>query len=468
MKSAKNVFPVGALIAGIFILFNPNVTIIDLVPDCIAYALFLYALRHVSVFVPYMREAADGFRRLFYLSLVKLPALIVMLTLAQQRVTITLFSFTFAILELVFLFPAISNLFEGLFYMGQRFGCEAAIRDTRYRNGVSAIRTTTFVFFVAKMALSTLPDFLLLFEYDPISGSGFTIPMAQYGLVVAAAFVLSLIFGIIWLSVIIPYLRTIRDDAGTAALSPPEGQDFKRSENRRLQFSLPFFLFALGACLSLDFVASNISLLPDYLSAASFFALALLFYLKKQSDSRPPLVLSGAYLLLTVLFAIFRSNFFALYTESDLSAKPEAAVAYIPVLILSLLSESAFIAVFIPLCRSLYRFYRENAILDTPQNEYEVKLLSEERRTLEKQNRLLSVLAILSAVTSFLTVLLAYFKEPSAVADWQRFFLPLFTSFWLIPFVLALVLGISTALIARGRTQELYRMWDVEPTSSIE
>ncbi len=468
MKEKSSIFPVSALIAGVLILFNPNASLIDLLPDCIGYALILYSLRHISAFVPYMQEAADGFRRLFYLTLIKLPALVLMLTLASQRVTITLFSFSFAVLELVFLFPALTNFFEGLFYLGQRFGCESAILDKKEHGGASAVRTTTYVFFAVKMTLSTLPDFLLLFEYDPLSGKGFTVPMTQYAFVVGGAFLLSLIVGIVWLTYILPYLRAIRSDVEEKSLTPPDGEDVRIRENHRLRLSLPFFLFALGACLSVDLVAGNTALLPDYLSAAAFLALAIVFYLKRKQEALPSLIVSGGYLALSVLSPIFRARFFSLFTESDISASTEAAVAYIPVTVLSFLSESAFIAVFLLLIRSLNRFYRENEILDAPKNAYEARLLTADRNAIAKQNRLISILAILTGASSFISTLLAYFKEPAEPNVWQRLFLPLFTSFWLLSLVAALVLGISTAMIARSRTQELYRMWDVKRTSFIE
>ena len=468
MNSQKKIFPVGALIAGVFLLFNPNASLIDILPDCIAYALFLYALRHVATFVPYMQEASDGFRRLFYLSLIKLPALIVMLMLASQRVTITLFSFTFAVLELIFLFPAITNFFEGLFYMGQRFGCRAAIADERYHGGVSAVRTTTYAFFIVKMVLSTLPDFLLLFEYDPLSGSGFTVPMTQYAFVVGLACLLALAVGIVWLIYLLPYLGAIKEELDTLDVAPPDEQDPKSRESRRLRLSIPFFLFALGSCLTVDFVASNRSLLPDYLSAAAFLALAILLYLQKKKEVLPALITSGGYLVLSVLYSVFRRSFYARFTESDLSMNAEAAYAYAPALALSLLSEVAFVAVFILLGKALYRFYKENELLEAPKNEYEAHLLQEEAATREKQNRLLLLIAVLTATASFLSNLLAYFKEPSEVNAWQRFFLPLFTSFWILPLVLSLLCGIAVSVILRGRTKDLYRMWAIEKKSSIE
>ena len=187
MTKQKSIFPMGAMIAAFCILANPNISLVDILPDAIAYGLLLYSLRHVSTFAPYMGEAAAGFRKMLYISLLKIPALFIMLTMAMQRVTITVFSLSFAVLELIFLLPAIRNLFEGFFYLGARFGCEAAIRETPRKP--DAVLTMTYIFLSAKMAMSTLPEFMFLFEYDQLTGNGLYFTNAQYLFVASVGFV---------------------------------------------------------------------------------------------------------------------------------------------------------------------------------------------------------------------------------------------------------------------------------------
>ena len=164
MKFKNKLFPVGLLIVAAWFLFNPNVTILDILPDAVAYALILFSLRHLTAFVPYMREASDAFRKLFYISLIKIPALFVMLVMASQRITISLFSLSFAVVEIIFLLPAFTHLFEGLYYLGQRFECTAAIRCEGFPKRVEAVRTITYIFLVIRALLSTLPDFVFLWN----------------------------------------------------------------------------------------------------------------------------------------------------------------------------------------------------------------------------------------------------------------------------------------------------------------
>ena len=249
MNNAKRIFPAGLLIGAAWILANPNVSMLDIVPDCIAFGLILYALRHISGFAPYMQEATDNFKKLFYITLLKIPALFIMLTMATQRITITLFSLSFAIVEVFFLLPAFNALFDGFFYLGSRFGCDAALRETPKKP--DAIRFMTLLFLIVKHALSTLPDFLFLFEYDPLSGEGFTPTNTQYFFVLVIAFVITLIFGIIWLSYILPYLRGIAEDKGTKDLQSPDKRTCNpptKATSRSVRTRACVWLFPIG-CL---------------------------------------------------------------------------------------------------------------------------------------------------------------------------------------------------------------------------
>lgn len=462
----KRLFPVGLLIIAVWILFNPNVTLLDIFPDAIAYALILYALRHLTVFVPYMREASDGFRKLFYLSLVKLPAFVVMLTLATQRVTITLFSLSFAVLELVFLLPTVKNLFEGLFYLGERFNCPAALRTDGKRSGSNTVCTVTYAFLIAKIALSTLPDFCFLFEYDPLTGEGFTVSSTQYLFVASGAFLLVLVCGILWLSYILPYLRGLANDEGIKNLETPLRSDIRKRENQRLYLSLPFFLFGATTALSLDIVIDRVAIVPDYLAAAAALALACLFYKQgKRWWDLTSLCASVCYLACTVTHSVLRSRFYTAFTESDISRIPAAATAYTPVVITSAIGEGLFIALFILLGFSLHRFYRQNNPGAAPSNEYELRLYREERRTLTRQNVFVAGLSILASAASFLNVLLVQYTkrvEMSPGHEDTAVYIPITGSFWLLPFLLSVILTITVIWLAGDRTRELFRMHELE------
>ncbi|MBQ2718491.1 MAG: hypothetical protein IJF73_00300 [Clostridia bacterium] len=470
--SKRKVFPAAALSVAACFLFNPNVSTVDVLPDFIGYLFILYALRHLVSFVPYMAAAADAFRKLFYITLLKLPALFLMLTLASERVTITLFSLVFAILELVFLYPAFQNLFEGLFYLGERFDCPAALRAERLRGGVDSIRTMTFLFITAKAVLSTLPDFAFLPSYDPLTGKGFTVTTTQYVFLLSIAFVLCLILGIVWLGYTLPYFNSLARDKGVKDLVSPYCEDLPQRESRRLRLSLPFFLFAAAVVFSVDLVFDNTPVPPTYLGAGLFLALAVLLFFTTEKRRIPMLSVTASYFVTTILFTHFRSRFFATFTLADLTRfpmgyyqNPEAAAAYLPVLLLSALSELLFLACFILLGLALIDLGQKGKPTLSPDT-YEGRQQAREGQEERKKNVLCLVFAVLSALTSFAYTLLSQYNER---VDMQpgyggtAFYIPLFAGFWILPLVFSAALAVDTVLLASARTKRLWREHEATP-----
>lgn len=472
------IFPAGLLVGAAWILFNPNISMLDILPDCIAYALILYALRHISGFAPYMQEATDQFKKLFYITLFKLPALFIMLTMATQRVTVTLFSLSFAILELFFLIPAFNALFEGFYYLGSRFGCEAAIREAPKKP--EAIQRMTILFLIVKHALSTLPDFLFLFEYDPISGTGFTPTNTQYFIVTALAFVVAQIFGFIWISYILPYLRAIAKDEGTKALTSPEGTDFSHREALRFRLGLPYVLFGAALCFSVDIIVDHKNLLPDYLAAACFLGLALVLYVSTERRTKLPILCSALYLVTTLSFSVFRSRFYQSFAESDLTAQKgqhatylpaneEALAAYLPVNVTSVIAEILFVACVMLALHALYAFRKENKKTAPPRNVVEERFLAEEEANEQRHSIFCFTLACLSAVTSALYVFLLRFNarvEMQPGYGNTALYLPKSGAFWLLCLIISLALATDAVFLAYTRTKKLFKEHDVENKKS--
>ena len=497
MNTQNKIFPAGLLIGAAWILANPNVSMLDFIPDCIAFALILYALRHISSFAPYMQEATDSFKKLFYITLLKIPALFIMFSMATQRITITLFSLSFAIVEVLFLIPAFNALFDGFFYLGSRFGCDAALRETPKKP--DAIRFMTIFFLIVKHALSTLPDFLFLLEYDPLSGEGFTPTNTQYFFVLVIAFLITLVFAIVWLSYILPYLRGIADDEGTKSLQSPDKTDLSRRAGTRLRLSLPFYLFAAALCFSIDLIVDQRNLLPDYLAAACFLLLSLYLYQDSRRDNfmdTPDaavtkdshtatsinlvpflsILSSLLYLVVSVLFSFFRSRFYNNFAESDLTShqnsqasflpvNEEALAAYLPVNVTSVISELLFMLCVLLSLYTLHRFAEENAKTAPPKTSVEERFLMEEARSERKKSALCFLLACVSAAASALHLFLLRFNarvEMQPGYGSNALYLPKSGAFWLFCLAVSLALAVYGTWLAVSRIRRLYKANDVE------
>lgn len=463
MKSVKKLFPIGMMSIGLWFLFNPNISIIDPLPDAVGFLLFALALRRVAAFVPYMQEAMDGFKKLFYITLMKLPALFVMIMLFNDRIAITLFSLSFAIIELIYLFPAFSHLFEGFSYLGQRFGCPAAITPTETVKGPDVLRFFSYIFVAAKAVASTLPDFVFLFPYDPLTKEGTTVSGASYLLIVSVFALLVLLLGIFWLSYLRAYFRAIEEDPGLRTLSVPEGVSLTDEKNTLLT-ALPYLLFGAGVFFSLDLVLDNVLILPDYLSSAFFLSAAIYLLTKHPIKGRASLIVSGGYFLSTILFSIFRSQFYGSFKESDIMSPdgviriPEAYAAYLPMLLGSFLQEALFFLSVFFLVRLLRDYEKEQLPLPDFKTKYEEDLYNEQERSKRRVDLFIILLSAATAISTFADMFLMRYTgqvEMNPNYDGGSVYVPVYGTFWVIPFTLSAVLIILSVITCRHRKNEL-------------
>ena len=126
MSKKKNIISSLPFVIAALFLFNPNINIIDLLPDFIGYFLIYNALSKVADLIPHFDEARDRFHKLFWVTLSKLPAMFIMLSITGQntfeRPIVSVFAFSYAIIELIYIYPAFSSLFAGFEYLEERFG----------------------------------------------------------------------------------------------------------------------------------------------------------------------------------------------------------------------------------------------------------------------------------------------------------------------------------------------------------
>ena len=102
-------------------LFNPNVSIIDVLPDFIGYMLLCGALTRIADLNDYLYDAVKIFKRMILIDAGKWLAIFwtfSMTVVDQKNSSILLFTFVFSLLELLFLLPAYKKLFEGIIQLG--------------------------------------------------------------------------------------------------------------------------------------------------------------------------------------------------------------------------------------------------------------------------------------------------------------------------------------------------------------
>ena len=355
-------------------LFNPNITIVDLMPDFIAWFILAKLFEHAANSAVYFEEARVAFLRLGWLSLARIPAFFIVLFIRSHDVLdnniYALASLTFGVAELILLMQATKNIFAGLFHVGERTEANALIAplkisDRRYVPAES-IKEFTYFFLICKTILYVLPDMFLLMR---VSERGVVIPLSSYyPYVFLASQVLGYTLGTVWLIRIRKYARAVYDE-GCFTI----GLNTLAREDSYAQFDLKTKLRSVNRALLLISIASvctieitfnsfdgalanslnGINLMPHFIYG--LLMLFALFILKKHTPVGPLPFISGALYCISA-FATYVSSvsFYSNYDldnlfKADYFLKENAVTAYTMIEILSLiefLTLSAFLVFF--------------------------------------------------------------------------------------------------------------------------
>ena len=110
---------IGYMIVGCIFLFNPFINIIDILPDFIGYLFIMRALSELSDLERNIRNARARFKSAMWVSLVKCA--LVFASMIFDSTWYLILTFSFGILESMYLIPACIDLFYGISYLEERY-----------------------------------------------------------------------------------------------------------------------------------------------------------------------------------------------------------------------------------------------------------------------------------------------------------------------------------------------------------
>ena len=110
---------IGYMIVGCIFLFNPFINIIDILPDFIGCLFIMRALAELSDLDRNIRNARTKFKSAMWVSLVK--SALVFASMIFDSTWYLILTFTFGILECMYLIPAFIDLFYGISYLEGRY-----------------------------------------------------------------------------------------------------------------------------------------------------------------------------------------------------------------------------------------------------------------------------------------------------------------------------------------------------------
>ena len=421
-----------AIIFAVVMLFNPNINIIDILPDFIGYFVLAKVFEPASDCAPYFHEARSSFIKLGLVSLLKIPALLI-ISFARSKNTmdndiIVLFSLIFAIAEIILVVTAVNNIFTALAYLGQRSEAESIIT---YSMSIDDLRIFSHIFLIGKSILSFLPETLKLTRsVDNGSLSYYETGSKFYAPAITVCVILILAMGIAWLVKIVSYVKSIKkegkfDSALLSLASESASDEYESNRKKRLIFTgFAFMSFASLLTFRLHFDNYyDINLIPSTLFGI-VFALGLWFIIKNSCSAKTKIIYLISFIgysVSSLINYILSTRFLIEYGYSALymNANDDAVNLYNSVIIFSFVELLFLISISACFCMTLISFTKDQLAIDGDcadkrSSKYEYL------KFLNKRTYVFSMLLSLTGITKFIDVCLhseiqLIFTDPSDI-----------------------------------------------------
>ena len=365
-KKSRTIY--GYILFSIIFLFNPNISVIDVLPDFIAYFVLARVFLYASDCAPHFEEARIAFRRLGWLNFFKFFGLLIMIFVKRENSSendiIPLVTLVFAFCEALLTFVAIKNIFDALFYLGNRSEATSTISPF-YIFGKEirpeTVRTLSYAFTVLKCVTYFAPTpFLLTFLNITAEGRGL---LAKWFIgVLVSTQIICVIVGIIWLCFVRKYALAIKTEGkffSTLDLLLKNNKGFsldKKEKLRSATSALTVFEIAALFTLELSLVENySVNLIPHFIYAA--LLLFGVYRLSRFAKGAMPAYISGGIYLVTSTVAYFVQRHFLIeYGYGRLVTNKMARAFYPRVIVLSAVEFIALAVFLYFIARMLHSF----------------------------------------------------------------------------------------------------------------
>ena len=373
---------IGIYIFCLILLFNPDIKLIDIFPDFIAYFILIRKLYDISQKAPYFHELRSTLIKLCILNIARFPVFLWILSMGtnlsidHDMITVATLAFSFA--EGALSLFAVNYCFKAILYLGQRSGAEALLlpfptsRSTK--SSPEALQSFSSIFLVTKAALCFLPEMLMLTE-DSFSTNGS--PLRAYYLPALFASILVVtVIGIIWTVYSRGYISAIREsDAINVALSEFVTEEKliyieKRKAYRKRSNGLNIMIFS--AFLSFDLCFSNlgdIDLIPNVIFGA-VFSYGLFSFFKEYKKIFLLRISCILYCAVSLVSYILSVSFLSKYDYTQLPYWQEARNHYTLVSVFSVLELLALAFMLLSVALKMRDYVRFNTGVPASSEKY--------------------------------------------------------------------------------------------------
>lgn len=318
-------------------IFNPNISIVDPLPDFIGYIMISIALNKPAMLNGTMAEAKIAFERMILIDAGKLLAIIWifgMESLSERSVSILVWCFVFAVLEGIFLIPTYIKLFKGLSEIGDFYPNTSihAKPDGKRLSYTERIRNFTVVFVSLKAIMTVLPELSALgtSSIDDVSNAH---NLYRYiGVMRAFCVIPVLVLGVIWLIRIIKYFVNLRKDK-VLNLSLNDAYAKKEIDRKGIFVkkyvrTACWFLVAF-AVMTLDFRLEEVNIIPDALVLICLIPSLIYFAKTAKLNKKTVGIYSICYGISAALAYTMEAYYIESYTYNAMNKNAEAFIFYL-------------------------------------------------------------------------------------------------------------------------------------------
>lgn len=333
-------------------LFNPNIAVIDVLPDFIGYIFLCVFLTNLADINETLSSALTCFKRLVFLDAAKVIAILWifgMSVTSERNSSLLLWSFAFGVLEIMLVIPAFLKLFKGLEELGNAYGNTSVVSSANggrsKKSYTEKVCRFTVLFVAVKSVLSFIPELADLTSTEYYENEGLLNLYRYIGIMRFLAFVPVFVLGVIWILKCIAYFRRIdKDSVFCEALekSYADNVAVKKGIFVRRNITLAFVILITAFVFSFDFRLENVNVFPDFVSGILLAVFFAVISKKTSVKKRVPTVLAVVYIIASLAAYLLEISFFDKYYYGAVYRSEEAMTAFIAMAVAACVSAALF------------------------------------------------------------------------------------------------------------------------------
>lgn len=441
----------GYILAGIVFLFNPNLHVLDFLPDFIGILLIYRGLFKMSFSTDKLRDTRTALWKLAIITAIRSASFLFMPGTSDSFTLLLVF--TFGVLETIYAIPAVLSAFEGMYDLGIRYDAQSvyAVRvDRRGRRCEQAerVKIYTMIFFFVKTAASILPELTALQLRQELSADAyrgvFLSDFKPYFYFLA--FTVTLVFGIIWLVRAWRYVQDLRRDESLKTGVQVHYQNNVEADAgvmAALHMKNVLIAVVLSVLLTFPLQFDGVCVLPAFIPAV---LLCLAWRILARFDRLAVYgwIFSGVTAILSAWSLALQVPYFLEYDAEAGRYIANAIQMYKPIRVLGPLEYVAGMATFGYLFFLLFRVFKKHAAMVGGLSEHpQYNAASRTAEILRSVNGRLLVVCIVGFV---------YFVLRAASFTATMYY----PAFWMIPAVAAIVFVAVTVYAVSGTADMIY------------